>query len=76
MISSQLESPFFLSEEEALQVIESNMEDLLSKIDANSAMSSESRTGATNIQPEDCLIPGGPPCIQCNGEAGCQCCEC
>lgn len=72
-----LESKFFISEEEAVGIIERNIDDLTSKIDAASSMSTQSQTGATNIQPDDCLLPGGPPCIQCNGpDPFCQCCQC
>lgn len=77
MTVDTLQSDFFISEEEALEIINDNMDEIMSKIDASSVVSTESQSGATNVQEDDCLLPGGPPCIQCNGpNPFCQCCQC
>lgn len=75
MTNTQLESPFFLSEAEAVALIDSNMDDIRSKIDATSGQNSnESSANATNKEP-----PGNNPCDDNTfypGVSSCNCCLC
>lgn len=74
--TAQLESPFFLSEADALALIDANMDDIKSKIDASSGQNSnESVANATNGPGT-----GANPCNDNTdyglGVSSCNCCQC
>lgn len=83
MTTAQIESPFFISEAEALRVIADNMDEIKARINASSGqVANESANDSSNFDPDSLGKP-------CNGSPGnglpgddpnfiqsCQCCAC
>lgn len=72
MTELTIESPFFVSEEEALKIIGDNMDYIKGKLDASSGQAPDQSAAG---DPTAGLGAGNSPCA---GDAGsnCQCCVC
>ena len=71
MTELTVESPFFVSEEEALKIIDDNMEYIKSKLDASSGQAPDQSSAG---DPASTYSPGNSPCA--GDGPNCQCCLC
>lgn len=79
MTTAQIESPFFISEDEALKIIEKNMEDIMGRLDASSGQSpNQSASGSTGVDvgSNPCPGPSPDPTEFDPNPTSCQCCLC